>query len=200
MLPTFLDLLAQTAVDPTSIPPPEGSGSWWPFVILSFVAVSSAIGGVWSAWLSLKNKKVDHEHMETERKLSEQREQQQQRFLAEQQAKEKRWEFEHEKMKEEFKRSAQFQDDLMTELREEKKYTRELIEAHRTMAGLVMERDAIIKSQNETIVELERKVAALESRIEELTRHVRSLESASVAHREVRPERWDNSGDSQEGR
>jgi len=175
--------------DVTSIPVPEGDvgGVSWSVIILTVTISCAAVSGIWTAFINLRIKKVDNSDKEKQLLLEQERANSQARQLAETAKEQKKWEIELEKLKMDFARQQKFQDDLIAANKEEKQYTRELMEALRIATDTIASRDATIRERDRENAELSRKINELERRVEELTRHVRSLEQTR-AQNEQSPE------------
>lgn len=154
--------------DLTNIPAPAGSESWWPYVMAS---ASLLVAGASAIWAAIDRKLAARE----ERRLEAERSRQEDARL---EADSKR-EIELERLRTDFERQKDFQQDLIDELRAERQHSKELSELNRVCRETVMARDNEIRERDRVIVELQRKIAELERKIEALTRHVATLEGQS---------------------
>jgi uncharacterized small protein (DUF1192 family) len=142
-------------MDVSQIPAPVDSWSaWWPAFLQAFNVLCLVAGALWTAWLTFRTKRIDNE----------------------QKASDRSFDIEHERIKAEFERQKDFQDDLITEcksLRDECKLLRE--ENHKLQEALVL-RSATIAERDQTIAIMQRDIDRMKAEIDALKRHIQSLE------------------------
>jgi predicted RNase H-like nuclease (RuvC/YqgF family) len=148
-------------VDLTQVQAPTQSLShWWPVITAVVSLLVSAISGVWAASSAYKTKRLESDAQRTQIES------------------EKRYELEVEKVKGEFERQKDFQQDLI----EECKHLRIECQALRDMTmkanQLVLEREFIIRQREDEITQLRLEIEKLRAEVQRLREHVEKLEQA----------------------
>lgn len=152
-------------IDLTGVPPPSGGiTQYWPAITIGISLMVGGVSAVWTAWVSVRTKRLESEHDEKMVRS------------------EKVLELETEKMKLEFARQKEFQDDLMGQCRELMNECQNLRNSLHEANGNIMERDARIKAQAAEIIELQRQITELKTQIEALRKHVEALEEKNKVH------------------
>lgn len=120
--------------------------------------VFSGIGAIWTAWLTFRTKRIDND----------------------QKASDKSFDIERERIKAEFERAKDFQDDLMNECKALRDECRSLRDQVSKANDQVLQQAATITEKNRAIAELERKVDRMTLEIKQLKKQIEEMEAKQL--------------------